>query len=454
MVTEGLRIMKKIAAHLFQVEDKCYVYDANKNNILHVPQTLYSEIAKLISMGAEEYFSSNHNEDIAVLRNKGYFFPSNIKKIEFLNDSIIRCNCEQNVQRLILQVTQNCNFKCRYCTYAGADFYDRTHTNNSMTWETARKAIDFFKKHSICSNELEISFYGGEPLLQFPIIKKSIQYAEEKIVLTAIRYKIITNATLLNNDIIQYCVEHKVYLYISMDGPQHLHDKVRRYRASGRGSFEDVLKKVVDLRENFSEYFSQFVFFQPVIVNKNMESYVFEFFKNELGVSEKHIIPISLSLDGLDWMPSSPSFSIYKEDSEDEYGEKYTYDLYNDIYNDKSLLSENFHHNGPCIAGSKKLFVTYDGNFLPCEKISERASNYIGNLQEGFNYEKIRSFCNIGELTKKECLNCWAVRFCSMCICDVEDSSVEQMRKNKLNYCLYEKKRIKDYFKFIVNFKK
>jgi organic radical activating enzyme len=100
---------------------------------------------------------------------------------------------------MILQVTQQCNLRCQYCAYSGA-YYNRTHNSARMSFETAKRAIDFLLARSHESDHVHVGFYGGEPLLEFDLIKRCVDYVKKSVEGRSITFGITTNATLLNDE--------------------------------------------------------------------------------------------------------------------------------------------------------------------------------------------------------------------------------------------------------------
>lgn len=115
----------------------------------------------------------------------------------------------------------------------------------------------------------------------------------------------------------------------------------------------------------------------------------------------------------------------------------------------RTQLSDKDHHGGPCIPGAQRLFMDVNGNFYPCERVSENSEPMcIGNIDKGFDYDKIRRLLNIGELTKESCVNCWAFRFCTLCAA-YADNLDELSKKKKNSNCNFVRasldKDLKDY---------
>ena len=166
---------------------------------------------------------------------------------------LIKTHC----RTLILEVTQQCNLRCKYCCY-GSYYPDRrSHSSTRMTWEIAHKALDeFFEK---LLNPSGVGFYGGEPLLELDLIKRVIQVVEERgrSIGKELHLTMTTNGTLLDDDAIHFLVEHNVNVTISLDGPRESHDRYRVFRDSSgrrRGSFDCVMKNIRRFIELYPDY--------------------------------------------------------------------------------------------------------------------------------------------------------------------------------------------------------
>lgn len=151
---------------------------------------------------------------------------------------------------MTLQVTELCNFRCKYCVYTNNDGSDRKHSNKVMTEETMKKAVDFLHIHSVDSESVAVGFYGGEPLLNFNVIKNAIEYTENIFKGKKVEFAITTNASLLSNDILQYFDNHNVGITISIDGPQKINDANRVYANQSGSVFDTVKTKIEQIVKN------------------------------------------------------------------------------------------------------------------------------------------------------------------------------------------------------------
>lgn len=158
--------------HTFTAGNNCYLYDVNTDKILHIPENVYQclennpdeqELEKVTDAGAKEY--------ILNLKEKGFLKTTRVEETEHPETKFLSSYLDSKVTTLILQVTQNCNLRCDYCVYSGS-YHNRIHSNKRMSFEMAKKGIDFLAEHSGECDKIHLGFYGGEPLLEFELIHK------------------------------------------------------------------------------------------------------------------------------------------------------------------------------------------------------------------------------------------------------------------------------------------
>lgn len=186
-------------------------------------------------------------EELETLRKRGYLSSKTLESLEYpLGD--IQNQIENNVGQLVLQVTQSCNLACSYCPYANTtdNSLQRNHANKHMSLETAKKAVDFLLAHSLGCEQLSISMYGGEPLIDFELIKAIVNYANQIACGREITYNLTTNGTLVTDEMIDFFVANSINVMFSIDGPKQIHD-INRRTVKGNGSFDAAFNNFVKL---------------------------------------------------------------------------------------------------------------------------------------------------------------------------------------------------------------
>ena len=223
-----------------------YLFDVNTNNIVEINETLYNYFDCIVKGIMDHKDISIDAKDVnTVEKMKKDGLLTGVRKIEiehsmteFLEDML-----NNELAHLCLQVTQNCNLRCEYCVFSGS-YVNRVHSNKRMDWKVAKRAIDFLYEHSGNSdNEILIGFYGGEPILEIDLIKKCVEYAKKTFRDKDVQFNLTTNATLLNDEIIDYLFQSDFAITISLDGPEEVQD-LHRVWIDGSGSFNKVIKNI------------------------------------------------------------------------------------------------------------------------------------------------------------------------------------------------------------------
>ena len=167
------------------------------------------------------------------------------------DDAVLGTMYQRALRSIILQVIQSCNFRCTYCPYTNNTGDERTHSSKRMSLSTAQKAIDFLHNHSIDSEVIVIGFYGGEPLLEFPLIRNIMEYSKKVFEGKNIIFTITSNASLLSNESMSYLNDNNVFLMISLDGPKSLNDTHRVFANKENSTFDTVIQKLNVIAEMY-----------------------------------------------------------------------------------------------------------------------------------------------------------------------------------------------------------
>ena len=428
---------------MFVADNNYYVYDTYTNYILHITPEHYKEIILLSEIGVNAYKAlsdvSQFRVDIKMLIQSGFFKYSFVKKIVHPETAHVTLLLKRNISYIQLQVSRFCNFKCLYCKISHDDDFLYKTDSNYMSWDVAKRSVDFLYEHSKLCPEVRISFYGGEPLLNFDIIKKVVEYAKKLFYTKKINFHITTNASLLNDTIIDYMVLNNFYLLISLDGNAQIQNTHRKFLYNGGETFNKVFENVNKIKNKSLAYFKSNVRFNSVIFPDESKEQVYSFFED--NSIDKETVKIQYAdMTGIDYITSDINkFSVYSKATiqEDEFFSK-------KIKQNNCVMSVT-HPNGVCIPGVGRLFISCNGIFYPCEKVYEMRETSIGDLYSGFDIPKIKYLMNIGLLTEDNCRECWAIRFCSMCVCHCVDQEHGKISKElKLKTCQEQKKRIKE----------
>lgn len=435
----------------FMVEGEFYVYDTYKNKILRLPSQLITEIQTVCRLGISEYLNLQDtragHKCIVQLIDKGYLQPPQIDSIAYSQIDKVVTVANRCTRHMILQVTKNCNFKCRYCAYAYSDF-GRNHTDLDMEWDTAKKAMDFLFIHSMDAPKVMLSFYGGEPMLKYELIKKCVEYSKNLFINKPILYSTTCNGSILTEEHIGFLEKHNFTLLLSLDGPEAIQNKHRKIARTGEGSYDIVIRNIKNLIDHHYDYFEHFVSFNPVMLEEDELPVIEDFFLNELHVGEEKFSPSIANLSGNDYYTHMAPKKDYNK-----YFKQGIFESYNKAFESTGNISSSFCHGGFCVPGYAKVMVNTDGDLYLCEKVNELNDVYkLGNINTGYDSNAILRLFDIINLTENECKKCWQIRFCQICAmeCGKVDGygfSAEQ----KTNKCVNQGNILLTFLKQIVS---
>ncbi len=400
--------------HTFHCLGKVFLVDVESGSIYEIDELTEKLINRKISPDSypEGEFLCYSEQDIAdaqreidELTRQGLLFSPEGEHKPAVYSGIIKSMC--------LNVSHLCNLRCEYC-FADGGTYNGAAEN--MSFDVALKAIDMIVSKSANRHNLEVDFFGGEPLLNFDVVKKTVEYARsiEKAHNKNFRFTITTNAMLLNDEIIDFFNKEMYNVVVSIDGRRSVHDCVRK-TASGKGSFDTAIKNALRFKQlRKGQYYIRGTY---TALNKDFSKDVL--FLNDLGFDQLSIEPVVL--------PENHRLAIKKEDIEQLKAE---YDKLAEAYVERRKGEKwfNFFHfmldiyNGPCEskrlvgcgAGNDYVAVAPNGNIYPCHQFDGEKDYVIGNVLDGtFNTEIPKFFAENNLLKKDKCRNCWAKYYCS-----------------------------------------
>lgn len=314
------------------------------------------------------------------------------------------------VKALCLHVSHDCNLRCQYCFASTGDFGTGRRIN--MDPSTARAAIDFVIARSGGRRNIEVDFFGGEPLLAMDTVKATVEYARsiEQQAGKSFRFTMTTNGVLLNQENIDYINQEMSNCVLSLDGRPEINDAMR-LTAGGKGSYDIILPK-----------------FQQLVKRRTKDHYLrgtftrsnLDFAADVLHMADQGFR--SISVEPAVGSPDSP-WAIQEEDLPtvlEEY-EKLAWAL-------KDRRDITFFHfqvdlaQGPCVikrlrgcgAGCEYVAVTPEGDIYPCHQFVGNLDYRMGNVHGNtFDMTRAREFAGLNVYTRQECKDCWARFYCS-----------------------------------------
>ena len=318
------------------------------------------------------------------------------------------------VKALCLHIAHDCNLACKYCFAEEGEYHGRRAL---MSFEVGKKALDFLIANSGNRINLEVDFFGGEPLMNWNVVKQLVEYgrSQEKEHNKKFRFTLTTNGVLLNDEIMEFCNKEMSNVVLSLDGRPEVNDRMRPFR-NGKGSYELIVPKFQKFAKSRGE---KDYFVRGTFTRNNLDFGNDVLHYADLGFEKLSMEPVVAS-------PEEP-YSIREEDLPqimDEY-DRLAKEF---VKRQKEGRGFKFFHfmldlsQGPCVAkrlsgcgsGTEYLAVTPWGDLYPCHQFVGNEEFLMGNVWDGVKRTDIRDefkCCNV--YAKEKCRNCFARFYCS-----------------------------------------
>jgi len=318
------------------------------------------------------------------------------------------------LKALCLHIAHSCNLNCSYCFASQGRYHGERAL---MSYETGKRALDFLVENSGTRRNLEVDFFGGEPLMNFDVVKKLVEYARsiEKEKNKNFRFTLTTNGVLIDDDVIDFANREMSNVVLSLDGRREVHDRFR-VDYSGRGSFDTIVpkfQKLVNARGGKNYYMrGTFTHYNPDFL-EDIKAML------DLGFTELSMEPVVTS-------PESPS--ALTESDKPIVFEQYEKLAELMLRRDKEGKPFTFYHymldikGGPCIykrisgcgSGTEYMAVTPQGDLYPCHQFVGDEKFKLGDIYHGVDNKEIQNeFYSCNVYAREECRDCWARLYCS-----------------------------------------
>jgi uncharacterized protein len=424
IVNEGNK--SKLPIHLFTYADRKFFFDIPTGYFVETHDTAFDILSNLDSLSSSEKvrllskFETSYSkkeideifQELEHLKKAG-FFRSESPEQEAEIDQYLRRLINKKSSHLTLCISQACNMACKYCYAEGGSFGKKALL---MSEETALKAVDYLFEKTKGIQEIGIIFFGGEPLLNFKIIKKAVEYSKKLAQKTGQRvgYSLTTNGTIMTDEIIEFLCRNRFGLKVSMDGPKDVQDAMRPLK-NGKGSYNLVaknLKRLLRRRGHLSV--------RPTLTRYNLEmtrlAHFFEefgFTRIGFGIAEGSCF----AKEDYDFGPKEFEniFSEYEETAKEilsrlDRKEKVPFNPF------ENLLAEIHARRRTrvrCGLARGVSTVAVDGQIYPCHRYVGMDAYIIGDLEAGIDKERVFQILKDYYKVKHGCWQtCWARHIC------------------------------------------
>ncbi len=349
-------------------------------------------------------------EDVKSLENAGKLYTADTYEgmaFDFKNRNTV-------IKALCLHVAHTCNLNCEYCFASQGKYHGERAL---MSFEVGKRALDFLIENSGTRRNLEVDFFGGEPLMNWDVVKELVSYArvQEKIHNKNFRFTLTTNGILIDDDVIDFCNKEMSNVVLSLDGRKEVHDRLR-VDYQGRGSYDIIVPKFQEFikRREGKNYYMRGTF-----THNNIDFTNDIFHMADLGFTELSMEPVVCSPEDASALTESDLPVLF---------EQYEILAKEMIKRKKAGNGFTFYHymldltHGPCIykrisgcgSGTEYMAVTPTGDLYPCHQFVGDTKYLLGNLWDGVTNKEVQNefkLCNA--YARPECNDCWAKLYCS-----------------------------------------
>ncbi len=398
------------------------VLDVNSGSVHVVDELVYDVIAllnqnkeqeEILSLLSDKYAKEDLREameECGQLEQEGVLFSKDVYE-----NAILDYKARKTVVKaLCLHIAHDCNLACRYCFAEEGEYHGRRAL---MSYEVGKKALDFLIANSGSRRNLEVDFFGGEPLMNWQVVKDLVAYGreQEKLHDKKFRFTLTTNGVLLNQEVMDFCNREMGNVVLSIDGRKEVHDFMRPFRG-GKGSYDRILPKFKAFADSRNQ--------ENYYVRGTFTHYNLDFSQDvlhlaDLGFKQVSVEPVVA--------PEDADYALKPEDLPQILSEydKLAAEM---VKREKEGRGFTFFHymldltGGPCVykrlsgcgSGTEYLAVTPWGDLYPCHQFVGNEAFLMGNVDQGITRtDLVDEFkcCNV--YTKEKCRNCFAKFYCS-----------------------------------------
>jgi len=436
----------------FETIQNNYVYDAWTGRILECDPLTRYVLERYGQTSSEEILRTAEPQDRDSIR-------ARLKAIDelreregvfdefkgFKHNSPARMLPVQNIHGLVVELTDRCNLRCKYCIFGEAYADCRVYGSDTVTVEDAIRSFELMMgtKTMDADTHAQVTFFGGEPFLEIDVMRRIAAGLRSRYPEIALGFNLTTNGSFINEEIVETLVEHNMLIWISLDGPERIHD-YNRCAVGGKGTFRSVMNTLRYLREYDASYFNRNVNFVSVIAYPYGLKERARFFAECPELPDNFMLRVTDRARQEEMFKDGEAAQFAREFREawadfqarlaDPGFTKEQYLSRENLFWRQALCSplrtyfkrpvaydrefDGVLHKTDCLSRRVRLYVSARGELYLCIPATYYADRryMIGNVREGFQEEAIRRILERWiAFSREHCRTCWAARLCSMC---------------------------------------
>lgn len=444
---------------VFATKSKYYFFDTGTGKVLECSEAEYKVFRQLTKENSLDFSNLDLTEEelnnaivgiMEAIETEKIFQATPLEKFDGTHFQDLEHVVPQNMQQVILEVTEECNLRCTYCIYNNQNDGFRDFGKQNMSEKTAIKAIKYILETSM-REEIYVGFYGGEPLLRFDLLQKCVSYALEHKANKKVTFSMTTNGILMTPEKAQYFASIPDFsIMFSIDGDKLTHDEHRKLK-NGKGSFDLTLQgyqNALDAygKENRNKISISTVVSPPYSKQKfdAMQNF-FETYAKGLQLNCTYVEHSTREVFETQWREDEPIVNRMpllaweKDKSPKEKMKSFTKGAQTGSFlkiHKRPIVNEpisSHKFNGCCLPGTRRLYVTVQGDFLPCERTG--LSPKIGDVEHGLDIAAIKKYYvdDYMEKSVSDCRECWASLICGICYAQCfNEAGIDINQKRKM----------------------
>ena len=464
-----------------------YVFDARNVCFLEVDPVAFDlltilrersatvdELIVLLPQHSEQDVRASH-QDLLDIREEGLLTSYRFERLARHDDSEYERVLSNRMAGFTIFITTKCNLGCSYCIYGGQYDQHQELSQKPMPWEMLKATMDFLAAHSKESEEMRLDFFGGEPLMAFPMIDRGLRYLKSIAGGRRVLVTITSNGTIITDRILDFLLEHDVHLQFSIDGGRESHDRFRPYKGTQIGSFDVILGNLKKIYDRDPDYYRRRMRIKGVLTTEGVESDDREFFGHPLVriiIEEMHFT----------FLNEEPHYDIAKDadyfDRIHRLGKRLLefrgltteVDLLGRLnIKQRSLYHHTLgrffetqliyrtHFDGAdatpftkgCLTGYQEGAVDADGDISICLKSSKGGNFVIGNVKDDWYYDKITDLNRTFHFDWAGCSSCFLQKVCDLCY-EKLDGMEGQWVAGRAKFCQFNRARHRIIFDYML----